>query len=166
MTLFALEFCIWPFFKAYYYYLTEAGKNYEDTLLDVYNDAQIRQIPYRMILLDSWWYEKGRMGGVRNWTAMPQIFPNGLQYLFEKTNWNFIAHNRYWSSDNVYAAQNGGLYEFIIDEEMHSAMPQDEAFWDELFKTSYQWSAEEYKGEEGHINPICDYTETRALVFD
>ena len=32
------------------------GKNYEETMLDVYAFAQKEKIPYRSILLDSWWY--------------------------------------------------------------------------------------------------------------
>jgi hypothetical protein len=40
---------------AYYYYLTEPNKTYEETLLDVYADSIARDIPYKMILLDSWW---------------------------------------------------------------------------------------------------------------
>jgi alpha-glucosidase (family GH31 glycosyl hydrolase) len=40
---------------AYYYYQTEPNKNYEDTLLDVYDYAQKESIPYHYILLDSWW---------------------------------------------------------------------------------------------------------------
>jgi hypothetical protein len=47
----------------------------------------------------------------------------------------------YWSEDTDYASANGGNFDFIIDPAMHSAMPQEEAFWDYLFSTSYQWSA-------------------------
>ena len=28
-----------------------------------------------------------------------------------------VAHNRYWATDNVYAKQNGGAYDFIVEEE-------------------------------------------------
>ncbi len=40
---------------SYYYYQTEPNKTYEDTLLDVHAYAQAERIPYRYILLDSWW---------------------------------------------------------------------------------------------------------------
>ena len=33
---------------AYYYYITEPGKTYEDTLIDVYNYAKDLNIPYRL----------------------------------------------------------------------------------------------------------------------
>ena len=44
---------------AYYYYQTEPGKTYEETLLDVAAYAKRAAIPYRYVLLDSWWYFRG-----------------------------------------------------------------------------------------------------------
>jgi hypothetical protein len=41
--------------RAYYYYTTEKGKNYEDTLIDVKSYATSEQIPYQYVLLDSWY---------------------------------------------------------------------------------------------------------------
>jgi len=40
---------------AFYYYVTEEGKNYEDTLIDVKRYAEAVHIPYHYVLLDSWW---------------------------------------------------------------------------------------------------------------
>jgi hypothetical protein len=54
---------------AYYYYNTVPGKDYEQTLLDVKADADMNQIPYKYVLLDSWWYYKGANGGVSEWAA-------------------------------------------------------------------------------------------------
>ena len=54
-------------------------------------------LPYRYALMDSWWYFKGPHGGVANWTARPDIFPNGFEYVFEQTEWWIQAHNRWWS---------------------------------------------------------------------
>ena len=68
---------------AYYYYYTEpdpSGKGratYEQTLLDVHAYAQQEHIPYKYVLLDSWWYTKGKAGGVAQWDATPQTFPSG-----------------------------------------------------------------------------------------
>src|SRR4051812_34087726 len=78
---------------AYYYYNTEPNKNYEDTLIDVYRYAVNNSIPYGWFLLDSWWYYRGKLNGVKNWTARPDVFPNGMQYLHDQTNYPFIAHN-------------------------------------------------------------------------
>jgi len=32
---------------------------------------------------------KGKGGGVKNWTAQPNIFPDGARYLSEHTGWKF-----------------------------------------------------------------------------
>jgi hypothetical protein len=90
-------------------------------------------------------YYKGWIGGVKNWTAMPSIFPHGLAYFQEQTQWSIIAHNRYWSGNTDYASQNGGTYEFIVDDTMHSAMPQSEQFWLDLFTESKKWGLTVYE---------------------
>ena len=51
-------------------------------------------LPTKWVLLDSWWYYKGVNGGVKNWTARPDIFPDGTQYVYEQTGWKIQAHNR------------------------------------------------------------------------
>lgn len=48
---------------AYYYYQTEPNKTYEQTLYDVKDYADAQGIPYKYVLLDSWWYYKGPSGG-------------------------------------------------------------------------------------------------------
>lgn len=44
---------------AYYYYNPLPGKTYGETLLAVHNYTSSINIPYKWILLDSWWYYKG-----------------------------------------------------------------------------------------------------------
>ena len=46
--------------------------------------------------LDSWWYYKGPGDGVKNWTAMPTVFPNGIDTVVKETGWRIFAHNRWW----------------------------------------------------------------------
>ena len=69
---------------AYYYYHTEGSKgrwtnatNMEPTLHGVKAYADAEGIPYKYILLDSWWYPKntaeGSGGGVMTWTAIPEV---------------------------------------------------------------------------------------------
>lgn len=55
--------------------------------------------------IDSWWYFRGYQGGVKNWTAMPSVFPNGIEAVASRTGWPIVAHNRYWSNDTDYALQ-------------------------------------------------------------
>lgn len=81
---------------AFYYYNTEPGKNYEATILDLKAYAVREKIPFRWVLYDSWFYEKGGetghgwdpLNGVINWTdADPSIFPSGLRYMYRETGW-------------------------------------------------------------------------------
>jgi hypothetical protein len=45
-------------------------------------------IPYKYILLDSWWYyQDPATSGVTNWNGRPDIFPHGNDYLRNKTGW-------------------------------------------------------------------------------
>ena len=48
----------------------------------------------RYILLDSWWYYQGVGGGVTEWIGRPDIFPQGNDYLRNKTGWPIMGHNR------------------------------------------------------------------------
>ncbi|KAH8045474.1 hypothetical protein JL720_16676 [Aureococcus anophagefferens] len=101
---------------AFYYYGSEKNKTMEDTILDVHAYAEAAGIPYRYVLLDSWWYYQATdTGGVTNWTARPDVFPSGMRHVRDATGWPIVAHNRYWSGETVYAKQNGGDFDFIIE---------------------------------------------------
>jgi hypothetical protein len=128
---------------AYYYYLTEPGKNYEDTLIDVADALRADNIPVRYWLLDSWWYFKGKANGVTKWEARPDIFPSGLGYLYNRTNLLVQAHNRYWEKTNVYAKQNGGDYSFYIEN--NGAVPLEQKFWDDFLSQRQSWGLRVYE---------------------
>ena len=124
---------------AFYYYGSEPNKTMEQTILDVKAYADEAGIPYRHVLLDSWWYYQAKdTGAVTNWTARPDVFPRGMRFLRDRTGWPIVAHNRYWSGENVYAKQNGGDFDFIVEastDEKHPgswAFPTDPRFWDAL----------------------------------
>ena len=76
---------------AYYYYgwnqtTVDGGHlNYQDALLGVHAYAAKEEIPYKHILLDSWWYTKGDGGGLKEWDATNDTFPDGLKSFAEKT---------------------------------------------------------------------------------
>jgi hypothetical protein len=96
------------------------GARYEQTLYDVHDYAASAGIPYRHVQLDSWWYIKaatahGPRGGTKSWSPAPNTFPDGLTAFSRKSGWRITAHNRMWSSENVYAKQNGGKFNWIID---------------------------------------------------
>jgi len=125
----------------YYYYNTDKNNTdtYQNTLINVHAaEVAGRRIPYRYILLDSWWYYRANNtdtgGGVTDWSPRPEVFPDGIEYLTEQTDWLVQAHNRYWSDEAIYAATNGGSYEFGIDGATHGAVPLSESFWTDLFR--------------------------------
>ena len=92
-------------------------------------------IPYKHILLDSWWYTKGNGGGLKEWDATPTTFPDGLKAFADKTGWKFQMHNRYWSDNNVYSKTNGGQYDFLTEPTPNQmAMPLDQKLWDDLIE--------------------------------
>jgi len=83
--------------------------NYEDTFIEMSKQFREKGIPVRSLEIDSYWYEKDLFFAVKNWTVRPDLFPNGLKNLAEKTQWKIVAHNRHWSSRNVYTDD----YDFI-----------------------------------------------------
>ena len=134
----------WTDNGACYYYNTGPYLNYEQALIAVKEDADEQDIPYRYLQLDSWWYYKGVGNGVKNWTAMADVFPHGIDYVVEKTGWPIVAHNRFWSSNTDYAEQNGGNYTFVVDGNF--ALPNDSSFWDFLLSSSQkQWNLSVYE---------------------
>ena len=91
---------------AYYYYNPMPGENMLGTLLKVHEYANEAGIPYRHVLLDSWWYYKDpRDGSVVLWEAREDAFAGGsagMRRLVEVTGWAVTAHNRYWSNRTDY----------------------------------------------------------------
>jgi hypothetical protein len=128
---------------AFYYYNTEPNKTYQETIIEVKEYAEKVGLPFRSWLMDSWWYFKGRDGGVKNWTAMPNIFPDGIARVTQATKWGIVAHNRWWTNETDYAKQNGGNYGFVMEGE--KALPLEERFWDDLFLEAKLWGLTVYE---------------------
>lgn len=128
----------------FFSYNTEPSKTYEQTMHDVKDEFTKATFPYRFMQLDSWWYPKGINNGVKNWTAMPEVFPSGLIELHKSLgDMPFVAHNRYWAPDTDYAKQNGGDYEWIIEADF--SLPLEQRFWDDLFKNASLWGLHTYE---------------------
>lgn len=51
----------------------------------------------------------------------------------------------YWSADNIYATQNGGNYQFYIDEDTSTAVPLGQQLWEDLFKNATLWGLRTYE---------------------
>ena len=123
----------------YYYYNTETGINYEETIVDVSHQMNF---PYHYMEFDSWWYYKGDGGGVSQWKSRPDVFPDGLAVLDRRLqNLPLAAHNRWWSYDNVYKDK----YAFALDARQKRAVPVgNDSFWIDLFTEAYNWGLVTY----------------------
>ena len=142
----------------YYYYNTEKGTNYEETIVDIRHKVAL---PFHYIQLDSWWYYKGMGEGVSQWTARPDIFPDGLQTLHRRLeNIPLVAHNRYWAFDTVYK-QN---YSFALDEGNKKALPNgNDSFWIDLLSEAHDWGLILY--EQDWLNEqTIDFLPTRTDI--
>ncbi len=67
---------------------------------------------------------------MKEWEAKKSVFPNGLESFRQKTGWDMQMHNRHWANNNVYAKQNGGKYNFILEDTY--GIPTEQRFWDDL----------------------------------
>lgn len=93
-----------------------------------------------------------------NWTAMTSVFPHNLTWLNQQTGWPVQGHNRFWSPNTNYAKQNGGPWEFIVEEKY--ALPIDADFWDWLLRESAEWGLVVY--EQDWLD--TEYDNLRALT--
>ncbi|CAG5129545.1 unnamed protein product, partial [Candidula unifasciata] len=117
----------WTDNGAYYYYNTEQGKNYEDTLLSAKADWTNRKIPYKYLQIDSWFYPKDSTKAVTTWDATEDIFPQGIRAFEQKIDLPLVAHNRYWSINTTYSKLQGGFFDFVTGD--HLSLPNEEFFW-------------------------------------
>jgi hypothetical protein len=142
----------------YYYYNTEPGLNYEQTII---NAQQQIKLPFQYIQLDSWWYHKGIKGGVSEWRALPDVFPDGLSGLHSKlNNIPLAAHNRYWAYDNVYKQK----YAFVLDLANSKALPVgNDSFWVDFFVEARNWGLVLYEQDWLNVQTI-EFLPTRTNI--
>ncbi len=136
----------WTDNGSYYYYKTEKGMNYEDTMIAVKEDADRLGIPYGYFQLDSWWYEKVMnfwlTGGALVWEPKPEVFPNGVDYLHEAIGLPFVAHNRWYVKKTPHKAE----YNFIDGEGWRKpSIPTEQRFWDMIMDNCVKWGVEVYE---------------------
>ncbi|XP_061171988.1 non-lysosomal glucosylceramidase-like [Saccostrea echinata] len=111
----------WSDNGGYYYFKTEPNKTYEQTMIDLINqEINVAGLNMGYIQYDSWWYYTGAGNGVKTWQPRPDVFPDGLE-----------------SIDNSYAKQNGGKYDFLIED--LGGLPLQQEFWDDLFNNASKW---------------------------
>ncbi len=141
---------------AYYYYNTEKGMNYEDTMIALRKHHKDIGLPMGYYQLDSWWYPKSfeslpalvkifLFGSAMHWgePPKPEIFPHGLKYVWEQLDkLPLMCHSRWFSPKSDYVKK----YDFYIQKPtMKSfnlplfAAPKNIDFWDDLFAASKEW---------------------------
>jgi len=108
----------WTDNGAVYYYNYDLDKGYAGTLQSLIEDFRQQQIPIHYLQLDSWWYYKtttdadgkpgkqkksdklpdgewNRYGGLLEYKAHPDLFPNGLDYFQKSIGVPLVTHNRW-----------------------------------------------------------------------
>ena len=141
----------WTDNGSYYYYRTEPGMNYHDTLLAVKAYADREDIPYGYFQIDSWWYPKAEIkegssrnrGGYLLWEPIPQMFPKGLAEFTQELGLPLVAHNRYCSNQSPYCDR----YSCVPgdDPKKQAAHPKAPAFWDEIMDNAEKFGVVVYE---------------------
>ncbi|XP_046547847.1 uncharacterized protein LOC124257764 isoform X1 [Haliotis rubra] len=150
----------WTDNGAYYYNLKEKGKNYQDTVLDIKTYIGQIGVPVRYIQYDAWWYHYDNDHGIITWSAQPSVFPNGMQWLYNKTQYPVVAHSMFWSANTTYATTNGGKYKFLMDG--HKAVPLEERFWTDLLANARKWGLFVY--EQDYLDD--EFTQIQTFLTD
>ena len=142
----------------YYYYNTEQGINYEETMVNVHHQIPL---PFHWIQLDSWWYYKVIGGGVSQWTARPDVFSDGLRTVHRRLdNISLAAHNRYWAYDTIYK-QN---YSFVLDKSNGKFLSiGNDSFWIDLFTPAHDWGLVVYE-QDWLVIQTVEFSPTRTDI--
>lgn len=92
----------WTDRGASYYYKTEPGLNYENTLSAIKADFDQQGVRLGYMQLDSWFYPKGSSAawndgadGIYQYTAAPSLFPQGLSSFQSSLNVPLVTHARW-----------------------------------------------------------------------
>ncbi|MFX0035380.1 MAG: hypothetical protein ACFE9I_07045 [Candidatus Hermodarchaeota archaeon] len=149
----------WTDNGAYYYYKTEKGMNYEDTMVSIKNYFEENNIPIVYYNFDSWWYLKhtnkliakilkplirlmggGLFGNTLRWEVDPKNFLTDLktfhQNRFQKP---ITAHNRRWDARSPYVEK------FEFETYKNHAIPLKKEFWEWLMKHARESGIEVYE---------------------
>jgi hypothetical protein len=117
-------FGYWTDNGANYYYNYDRDKGYTGTLLAVNQHYQESVVPIHYLQLDSWWYQKSKYspsgelgktknanlpegtwnayGGTMDYTAAPELFPNGLSTFRKELGLPLTVHARWIDPSSSY----------------------------------------------------------------
>ena len=134
----------WTDNGGYYYYKTEKGMNYEDTMVAIKEYFNDNQIPIQYYNFNSWWYLKhtkiifktilkplvrimggGLFGNILRWETDPKNFTTDLKTFYkERFNKPITAHSRRWDSRSPYVKKFG------FETFGNHAVPLKKEFWE------------------------------------
>ncbi len=149
----------WTDNGGYYYYKTEKGMNYEDTMIAVKEYFDKKSIPIKYYNFDSWWYLKhtnkffttlfkplvrlmggGLYGNIIRWEVDPKNFTTDLKTFYkEKFQKPLTAHSRRWDARSPYVKK----YEF--ETYKNHAVPLKKDFWQWLMKHAKESGIQVYE---------------------
>ncbi|MFX0006843.1 MAG: hypothetical protein ACFFAV_08955 [Candidatus Hermodarchaeota archaeon] len=149
----------WTDNGAYYYYKTEKGMNYEDTMITIKEYFEKNRIPIKYYNFDSWWYLKhtnkifttlfrslvrlmggGLYGNTIRWEVDPKNFTIDLKTFYhQKFKKPITAHNRRWDARSPYTEK----YDFKTYK--NHAVPLKIEFWQWLMKHAKESGIEVYE---------------------
>lgn len=79
--------------------------------------------------------------------------------MFDQTGWPVVAHNRAWSTTNVYSTTNGGEFKFAEGfnprEKMNVSIPLEEKFWHFLIGNAKKWGLINYQQDWMWVEIRC-----------
>ncbi len=149
----------WTDNGGYYYYNTEKGMNYEDTMLAIKEYFNKNNIPIGYYNFDSWWYLKhtnktfttifrplvrlmggGLYGNTLRWETDPKIFTTDLKTFYrDKFQKPITAHSRRWDARSPY------IEKFEFETYKNQAIPLKKEFWQWLMKQAKESGIEVYE---------------------
>ena len=149
----------------YPYYDPASGNttcgNYEDVYLAVSKASREQGLPFKLSMLDSFWYGQSITKGVMRWDASSQCFdarfPHGLPWLRGQLALDFVAHIGTWLKASPYTSS----YRFVADPKSTFALPADPKFWVDLLHNATRgpagWGLSTIKQDHQDQQIGCDW---------
>lgn len=143
-----------------YYYNYDLDKGYAGTLLALKDYLAAKGVPIHYMQLDSWWYPKtfnsfqsaasnkprskdprlpegtwNRYGGMLEYTASPDLFPNGLAEFQKKLGLPLITHSRWIDAESPYQKEY----------KISGVAPIDPKWWEKITSDIGSWGVTTYE---------------------
>ena len=170
----------WTDNRSTYYYHYDADKGYAGTLLALADELKTLGVKFGYMQLDSWWYKKtstgadgkegadkkskdlpegswNKYGGLLEWVAHEDLFPNGLAAFQEKLGLPLITHNRWVDLKSPYrekfqisgvGAVDPAWWDQIADYcKQNNIITYEQDWLDRIYNNSPEFQSTPDKGE-------------------